>query len=91
MWYFAIARFVRTTPLYVGLDDVLHQQDLMKLHGITPGADPLPWNDTKGESTGIVDPLVHAEERRQKLGVKRSDYVIPEAWSKEALEKLHGS
>ena len=81
VWYFAIARFQRTTPIWVGLDDVLHQRDQMQLHGITPSADPLPWNDVSGSTdTGLVDPMVFAEEHRRKLGVKREDYIIPNFW-----------
>ena len=91
VWYFAIARFVRTAPMFVGLDDFLYQQEQMRIHGITPEKDPLPWNDVSGtEDTGWMDPMKYAEERRQKLGVKRSDYIIPEAWSPEALEALNG-
>lgn len=91
IYYFALARFTRSEPMFVGLDDFLYQQDLMKLHGIAPEKDPLPWNDVRGGgSEEWVEPLVVAEERRRKLGVKRSDYVIPELWSKEALEALHG-
>jgi len=90
-WIWATARFQRTSPLWVGLDDLLHQQDLAKLHGVTIDKDPLPWNDVSGDTdTGWMDPMKHAEERRQKLGVKRKDYIIPEAWSSEALEALNG-
>ena len=91
MWIKALARFQRTSPLWVGLDDFLQQQAIAKLHGIVPDKDPLPWNDVSGsEDTGWVNPLEMAEARRQKLGVKRSDYVIPEMWSKEALGSLRG-
>ena len=90
-WIWATARFQRTSPLWVGLDDLLQQMDLAKLHGIQPEKDPLPWNDVSGtEDTGWVDPLVMAEDRRRKLGVKRKDYVIPELWAPEALEALNG-
>ena len=92
VWYFAIARFHRETPIWMGLDDVLYQRDQMKLFGITPGKDPLPWNDVSGTAdTGWVDPLKYAEEQRQKLGWRRKDYLIPALPSPESLEAIRGS
>ena len=39
--------------------------------------DRLPWNncETGSYDSGWVDPLKHAEERRQRLGLKREDYL----------------
>jgi hypothetical protein len=75
-WYFAIARFRRSEPLWRPLEEVLYFNDLAERYGVKPSADPKPWNEiTTDEDTGWVDPLVHAEERRQRLGLKRADYL----------------
>lgn len=72
-WIF-LARFKRSTPLYVGLDDFLEIQRKAELYGVKDAG--LPWNpDEKGDS-GWVNPLTYAEERRQKLGLKREDYLL---------------
>lgn len=80
-WYFALARFKRTTPLYVGLDDVLETFDAAKKYGIVPEKDPLPWNDVSGtEDTGWIDPLVDAAADREKYGLRLADYRSEELW-----------
>lgn len=75
-WYFAIARFKRTAPLYVGLDDMLELQRLATAHGVDLEADRKPWNDLGNEDSGWVDPMKFAEERRRKSGLKRKDYLM---------------
>lgn len=70
------ARFKLTTPLFVSLEDVLHERDEAERFGVDLEADRLPWNDVSGSGdSGWVDPMAYAEERRQKLGIKRSDYL----------------
>lgn len=74
--YVMTARFVRETPLYVGLDDFLELNDMRARYGIPDGIDFLPWNKTDGDKdTGWVDPMRHAQERRERLGLKRKDYL----------------
>lgn len=76
-WYFAIARFRRSEPLWRPLDEVLYLQDMADLYDVKPTSDPKPWNEIKSnEDTGWMDPLKHAEERRKKLGLKRADYLF---------------
>lgn len=76
-WYFAIARFRRTEPLWRPLEEVLYLQDMAELYDVKPSSDPKPWNEIKGnEDTGWTDPMKHAEERRQRLGLKRADYLF---------------
>ena len=73
--YVFLAKFKRTTPLYVGLDDVLELRDMAERYGVKPNG--MPWNDASGaEDTGWVNPLEHAEQRRQALGLKRKDYLL---------------
>ena len=76
--YWALARFKRTSPLFVGLEDVLEMQRLADLYGIHPDADPLPWNDTTGTyDSGWVDPLKERAEHYNATGIKQSDYLLP--------------
>lgn len=76
-WYFAIARFRRSEPLWRPLEEVLYLQDMAELYDVKPSSDPLPWNEIKGDAdTGWIDPMQHAEERRKRLGLKRGDYLF---------------
>ena len=76
-WYFAIARFRRSEPLWRPLEEVLYLQDMAELYDVKPSSDPKPWNEIKSnEDTGWIDPLTHAEERRKRLGLKRQDYLF---------------
>jgi hypothetical protein len=75
-WYFAIARFKRTTPVYAGLDDMLELQRLASAHNVDLEADRNPWNDLGKEDTGWGDGLKFAEERRRKNGLRRKDYLM---------------
>ena len=82
--YIYTARFKRTAPLFVGLDDFLETRDLAKRLEVEDEPDPMPWNVVRTkEDTGWVDPLVEAEESRKRRGIKRSDYVVPEWWPKD--------
>ena len=75
--YRAICRFKRNSPLFVGLDDFLHEKRLADIYGVDLEADRLPWNDVDGdEDTGWGDPMKWAEAERQKLGLKREDYLF---------------
>lgn len=75
--YHVMARFKRKSPLYIGLDDMLEIDRLEKLYGITPLADPLPWNDTGGTyDSGWIDPLKEREEHYARTGIKQSDYTF---------------
>lgn len=74
--YVVTARFIRQSPLYVGLDDFMELNDMRARYGIPEDVDFLPWNNTDGDGdTGWVDPLKHAAERRERLGLKRKDYL----------------
>lgn len=73
--YIVYARFVRTSPLWIGLDDLLHEMDMAKRYGIDLEGDRPPWNPDGDEDSGWVDPLKEAEEHRKKYGVKREDYL----------------
>lgn len=83
-WYFASARFVRITPAYVPLDDFLHERDKAALYGVDLEADRPPYNDCDAEEpedspfadSGWVSPMKWAEEHRQKLGLKREDFLL---------------
>lgn len=73
----ARCRFKRTSPLFVGLDDFLHEKRLADIYSVDLEADRLPWNDVEGEEdTGWVDPMKWAEAERQRLGLKREDYLF---------------
>lgn len=72
--YHFLGRFKRTTPLFVGLDDVLELRDMAATYGVEEN--PLPWSDVKGEDTGWINPLDFAEKRRQRLGLKREEYLL---------------
>ena len=75
-WYFLKARFIRHDPLYVRLEDFLHEQEKAATYGIDLNADtPAEYVASEGDS-GWVDPMKHAEERRQKLGLKREDFLF---------------
>ena len=74
-WYFVSARFKRSSPLYIRLDDYLELDRLAKLHGISFEhglAEAEPTDDSPH------DPMKFAEARRQRLGIKREDYVFDE-------------
>lgn len=64
-WYFATATFRRSAPVYVGLDDALYLRDLHRIY-----SQPEP------EDSGWVNPMVYAEERRQRMGIRRKDYLL---------------
>jgi len=84
-WYTATARFKRDDPVYVRLEDMLTFRHMALLYGIDPDRDkplstPLPAPLDHIEVEGGLDPLQVAEERRQALGLKRSDYLMGELW-----------
>jgi len=81
VWYFALARFVRTEPLWKPLDEVLDTLHWANVYDVKPKADPLPWNDLSGKAdTGWVDPMVEAEEERQRRGLRRKDFLSGKIW-----------
>jgi hypothetical protein len=69
-----LARFKRTAPIFVGLDDVLQIREMAETYGV--GANPMPWNQWEGKDSGWVDPLEYAKERRERLGLKRGDFLL---------------
>ena len=80
-WYVAEARFTREEPVYVRLSDMLELRHMALRYEVDPDRDPLPYNELPEgkdviEVEGGLDPLVVAEERRQRLGLKRSDYLM---------------
>ncbi len=64
-WYMVRARFKREEPVYVRLSDYDYLDHLAEVYA---------QDDVK--DTGWGDPLVIAEERRQRLGLKRKDYLF---------------
>ncbi len=63
--YRVFARFKRETPMYVRLEDVMFNNDLNRI-----------YKDEVEEDSGWVNPLEYAEKRRQRLGLKREDYLM---------------
>ena len=72
--YHLLARFKRTTPLFVGLDDFLELRDMQETYGV--GENPMPWDTLKGEDSGWVNPMEYAENRRKRTGLKREDFLL---------------
>lgn len=72
--YHLLARFKRNNPLYVGLDDVLEVRDMALRYGV--GEASTPWSEVKGEDSGWVNPLEYAQRRRERLGLKRDDFLL---------------
>lgn len=87
-WYFAYARFTRTEPMYISLEDFLHERDRAQRHGVNLEADRASWAVVEEEDSGWVDPLQYAEERRRKLGVKRENYLLGPLSEPRALSML---
>lgn len=83
--YSALARWKQTRRIWVPFEDVLEMKRKAELYGEKPSADPLPWNDVRGGESDWFDPMKEAEEERQRLGVKRSDYLTGPLW--EPLEE----
>lgn len=84
-WYVATARFTREEPVYVRLEDMLFLRHLALTYGIDPDRDPPPYNYLpEGKDVidveGGLDPMQVAEERRQSMGLKRSDYLMGKLW-----------
>lgn len=80
-WCVVQARFTRDTPLYVGLEDMLFLRHLALKYDVDPDRDftphsPLPEPKDVIEVEGGEDPMKVAEERRQRLGLKREDYLF---------------
>lgn len=81
MWYFIRARFKRTAPMFIRLDDILEMRDMGQKYGVDLNADVSPENDLgRGakylEVDGGEDPMVVAAERRARLGLNRADYLM---------------
>lgn len=80
-WYIAEARFTREEPVYVRLEDMIFLRHLGIQYGVDPDRDPLPYNELPEpvdviEVEGGEDPMKVAEERRQRLGLRREDYLF---------------
>lgn len=69
-----LARFRRTSPLFVGLDDFTEIQRKKGIYGV--GDNPTPWSVVKGEDSGWVNPMEFAQKRREALGLQRGDYLL---------------
>lgn len=65
-WCCVRAQFKRSTPIYVPLEDVLELNRMNEIYS----------KDAPPEDTGWVNPLEYAEQRRQRLGIKRKDYLL---------------
>ena len=80
-WFVAKARFTREDPIYIRLEDMFELRHRALRYGVDPDRDPATVNELPEPEDvitveGGLDPLVVAEERRQRLGLKRKDYVI---------------
>ena len=80
-WYTAEARFTREDPVMVRLEDMLELRHMALKYEVDPDRDPLPYNELPEPVDDIVveggeDPMQVAEERRQRLGLKREDYLM---------------
>jgi len=80
-WYICEARFTLETPIYIGLEDMLELRHLAFRYGVDPDRDSLPYNELPEgkdviEVEGGLDPMKVAEERRQRLGLKREDFLF---------------
>ena len=73
VWISLYARFTRSTPLYVGLDDFMEIREK-----------GLRLSIPEQKDSGWVNPLVYAEERRKRQGVQLAEYRSPEWWEAEA-------
>ncbi len=79
-WYFAEARFQRTTPMWIPIDGAEELDIQARRYGVDLWADRRPDTGTSsglGKSeTDIHDPMKFAAERREHLGFKREDYLF---------------
>ena len=80
-WFMAKSRFRRDDPLYVGLDDMLEFRHMALTYGVDPDRDkPLvtPFPEAKDHLSfdGGLDAMKVAEERRQRLGLNRKDFLF---------------
>lgn len=74
-WYIVTAKFTRTAPLYTRLEDVLMLRDLHRTYGEPFSHERIASQRDESDS-GWVDPMAYAAARRNRLGLKREDYLI---------------
>ena len=78
--YYIRARFRRMYPMYGKMSDIEEINRLARLHGIDMDKAWRPWSYNAGmgptPDSEWGDPLKMAEERRQRKGIKRKDYLI---------------
>lgn len=79
--YVVEARFTREDPVYVRLEDMLELRHMALKYEIDPDRDSLPYTELPEakeviDVEGGLDPMKVAEERRQRLGLKREDYLM---------------
>lgn len=81
-WYWVRARFRRTSPQFILLDDFLEIRDRAQRYGVDISA-PKPPSTPLAKPVGEIvdsepahDPLKFAEERRRQLGLQRKDLLI---------------
>ena len=84
-WCVVQARFTREEPLYVGLEDMLFLRHLALKYEVDPDRDFTPFNPLPEPVDEIFveggeDPMQVAEARRQRLGLKREDYLFDDVW-----------
>lgn len=80
-WYVCEARFTREEPVYIRLEDMLELRHRALMYEVDPDRDPLPYNELPEPVDEIVveggeDPMQVAEAERQRLGLKRKDYLM---------------
>ena len=78
--YYVRARFRRLYPMYAKMSDIEEINRLAQVHNIDMNKAWRPWSYNAGmgatPDSEWGDPLKMAEERRQRKGIKRSDYLI---------------
>lgn len=79
--YYVTARFKRDTPKWMPLDGMLWVHEQAERYGIDLSKPIRDTGEDKGKDvivdrTPTHDPMKFAEERRQRLGIKREDYLF---------------
>ncbi len=79
-WYFAEARFQRTTPMWIPIDGAEELDIQARRYGVDLWADRVTDTGTTSglgmAETKIHDPMKFAAERRERLGFERKDYLF---------------
>lgn len=76
--FFLVGKFRTSTPLYVGLDDVLFERDRAARFEVDANLPKAPVNDLSGDyDSGWVDPMKHARETTLAMGIDPREYRLP--------------